>query len=369
MHRSVWWSMAVVPLLAAAAAPGLAQTTVNPDISIIPRFRVESNDGEKLDQGKREFSRPDLQFEELELAIQSYLNPYARGDVILTIPGPDLENSKLGIEEVYASVLRGLPLDLNLRIGKYRAEFGKLNMVHPHAWPFITQPLSQLRFFGEEGLNDLGISASVLLPTGDVYSRLTVDLLRGNSVGKAAGLPDTTGAQPLYATSARLMAFFTLGDKSDLEAGLSTYTGIHDPYNHYRFWYLNGDMKYKYRSSAYTSLTVQAEYLFNTRTVTAAPAPVSGTLNTSGLYMYADYQFFKIFSAGARYDWSEQPYSAGDRAWAVALFLGYYPVEETLGVRFQYQHTETEPGTSTRAVNLLALQVLFSMGPHKAHPF
>jgi len=361
------------------ASAAIGQTTLNPQISVIPRFRMDSNDGEKLAQGIREFSRPDLQFEELEIAIQSYLNPFSKADVILTIPGPDIENGKLGIEELYATILKGLPLDLNVRVGKYRVEYGKLNMVHPHAYPFITQPLSQARFLGEEGLNDLGISASILLPTGDIYSKFTVDLLRGNSVASAAGIADTTGAKPFYATSARLMGFFTLSDESDLETGLSTYTGIHDPYNRDRFWYFNGDFKFKWRPSSYTSLVVQGEYLYNTRHASQTAGfvhfvdplghPESRLIQTGGLYIYADYQFFKLYSAGIRYDWSQSPYSGDEKAKGVAIFLGYYPVEETLGLRFQYQHTTTQTIASTQDVNSLALQLLFSLGPHKAHPF
>ncbi len=376
--RMAKWSISFGIILGMTSIAA-AQTTVNPQISVIPRFRMDTNDGEKLSQGVRTFSRPDFQFEELELAIQSYLNPFARGDVILTIPGPDIENSKLGIEELYATVLRGLPLDLNLRVGKYRVEYGKLNMVHPHAYPFITQPISQERFLGPDGLNDLGISASILLPTGDVYSKLTVDLLRGNSVGAAAGIADTTGASPFYATSSRLMAFFTLSDESDLETGLSTYTGIHDPYNRDRFWYFNGDFKFKWRHSAYTSLVLQGEYLFNTRHASQDAhgvqfldplgRPEQRLIQTGGMYVYADYQFFKLYSIGMRYDWSESPYSSTDRARGVAVFFGFYPVEETLGLRFQYSHTTTETVASTQDVNALALQLLFSLGPHKAHPF
>ncbi len=355
------------------------QTTVNPDISVIPRFRIITDDGGKLAEGKREFSQPDLQFEELELAVQAYLNPFARGDIMLTIPGPDIEKAKLGIEEAYATVLRGLPLDLNLRIGKYRAEFGKLNTMHPHAWPFATQPLVAQRFLGEDGLNDLGISASALLPTGDVYTKLTADLLRGNAISGTTGIADTSGKKPFYAVSSRLSSFFSLTDESDLEVGLSGYTGIHDPYSRDRFWYVNLDGKYKYRPSAYTSLVVQGEYLLNTRKASedasltpftdATGSPVTKTITTSGLYLYADYQFLKIYSAGARFDWSQSPYSADDKAHAVSVFLGYYPVEETLGVRLHYQNTVTELPTGSQSVNSIILQVLFSLGPHKAHPF
>ena len=343
----------------------VAQTSINPDISVIPRFLIHSDDGQKLGEGKREFSRPDFSFQELELALQAYLNPFAKADVILTLPGPDIENGKLGIEEVYATVLRGLPLDINLRVGKYRAEFGKLNMTHPHAWPFITAPLVEERFLGES-LNDLGISASVLLPTEDVYTKLTVDLLRGTAVGGATGMVDTTGGKPYYANSARLSSFFTLSDYSDLEVGLSGYTGIHDPYNRDRFWYGNMDFKYKYRPSAYTSLVIQGEYLANWRTV---HMPQEASFSSSGFYLYADYQFFKIYSIGGRIDWSESPYSVDDRASGFALFAGYYPVEETLGVRLQYARTTTELPGFIQNVNSIDMQILFSLGPHKAHPF
>jgi hypothetical protein len=48
-----------------------AQTSINPDISVIPRFIMQTNDGAKLGFGKREFSRPDYSFEELEFVFQS----------------------------------------------------------------------------------------------------------------------------------------------------------------------------------------------------------------------------------------------------------------------------------------------------------
>lgn len=369
-----------VLLLFAAAGTVRAQTSTNPDISIIPRFLIRTDDGGKLDQGKREFSRPEFQFQELEAMFSGYLNPYARADVMMTLSGPDIEAASLGLEEAYLTVLRGLPLDLNLRAGKYRVDYGKINMMHPHQWPFITQPLSQERFFGEEALNDLGISASLLLPTGDVYSKLTVDVLRGLSIPEAAGLEDTTGSSRPYAASGRLMGFFPVGEDADLEAGLSAYTGVHDPYTNDNFWYWNIDCKYRYRPSAYTSLVLQGEYLFNTRDAVRGPDlvpftddagnPEKRSITSSGLYVFADYQFLKTFSVGSRFDWSQSPYGTDDAGTGMSVFFGYYPVEETIGLRLEYQHTQTDvPGGEARAVNFIGLQALFSLGPHKAHPF
>jgi hypothetical protein len=356
-----------------------AQTTINPDISVIPRFLIESNDGAALAEGKREFSRPDLTFQELEMVLSAYLNPFARGDVVLTLPGPDVEAGKLGIEELYATILRGLPGDVNLRIGKYRAEFGKLNQMHPHQWPFITQPLVAERFIGEEGLNDIGISLSALLPTGELYTRLTVDLLRGPSVGEGAGIEDTSGSPAYYAMSSRLSGFFPLSDVSDLETGVSCYTGIHDPFHRDRFWYWNLDAKFKYRPDMYTSLTLQGEVLVNRRDAQqdreyipfteGSVGPVVRSIRSVGGYLYGELQFEKIYSAGLRLDYAESPYHAGDQARAVAFFAGYYPVEETIGVRLEYQHKIMGSGEEAQGVNTIALQVLFSLGPHKAHPF
>lgn len=139
-HSLLIWLVAAVLLFGAYMAH--AQTSINPDISVIPRFLLETNDAEEDEHGDHRWSRPDLSFEELEVAVSSYLNPYAKADITLTLPGPDLEEAKLGLEEAYVTVVRGLPLDLNLRAGKYRAEFGKINRVHPHAWSFVTQPIS-----------------------------------------------------------------------------------------------------------------------------------------------------------------------------------------------------------------------------------
>jgi hypothetical protein len=54
---------------------------------------------------------------------------------------------------------------------------------------------------------------------------------------------------------------------------------------------------------------------------------------------------------------------------ALSAFFGYYPVEETLGVRLQYQNTRNQMPGGALVVNSVALQVLFSLGPHKAHAF
>ena len=57
---------AIVLLLCFVAGSSVsahAQSVFNPDISIISRFRLESNDGQKLPE-ERVFSKPEFTFEE-----------------------------------------------------------------------------------------------------------------------------------------------------------------------------------------------------------------------------------------------------------------------------------------------------------------
>jgi len=362
-----------------------AQTVTNPDISVIPRFHVFSQD-----EGNGSFETPDMSIEELEIAIQAYLNPYARADIFLAKHG----DHPLEIEEAYASFLRGLPLDLNARVGKFRTEFGKFNMMHPHQWPFVTAPLSAQRFLGEEGANDLGIGLSTLLPTPSFYSRLSVELLRGGFTQTidpreehaeeeqeehahehegVIGFLDTLGRKPAYAFAGRLMSFVPLSDESDMEIGVSALSGVHDPNNDHRFVYTNLDLKFKWKPDAYTSLIVQGELLRSSRTVTAhdeADALVTQNVTTYGAFLFADYQFLKSHSIGARYDWAQSPFSSNDEATGFAVFAGFYPVEETSAFRLEFaQKTHQHPAGESHTVRSVTLQFLFSLGPHKAHPF
>ncbi len=367
----------VIVVLSCLVSRVPAQTTVNPDISLIPRFRLESSDA-----GSRGLRAPNFTLDELELAVQAYVNPYARADVFLTKPG--VGDEPIEVEEAYATFLRGLPLDLNIKIGKYRTEFGKLNTVHPHIWPFVTTPLSIARFLGPDGLSDLGIGASVLIPTGDVvYTRLSIDVLRGGqfhtieqqtgSLSGGVGLSDTLGRQPAWGTAGRLMSFFPVSENGDLEVGISGMTGVHDPYHDLHFFYGGVDFKYKWKPDGYTSLTVQGEGLANVRSVAGSGGGGSfrtADLTTGGGYVYGDLQFQKQYSIGARLDRSESPYATADRATGISVFAGYYPVEETTAFRLEYQRLRLEtPDGRASSVNTVALQFMFSMGPHKAHPF
>lgn len=379
----------------------LAQTSINPDISAIGTFNTFTNFiKDTPEYGKLNFDLP-----EFELFVDGYLNPYARATFNVAFHEGEFHG-----EEIYAQVVRGLPLDVQIKAGKYLLGFGKINTIHPHAWSFIYRPLYQQIYFGEEGFNDIGASLSFILPTGDIFTTLDLGVFKGDALINEHHHEDDheteeedehfemdRGNSPIFV--GRLGSFFSLGDFSNFEIGLSGSYGVHSKADFYtsddstalpdnkalNYFYGGLDFKYKYRPDSYTSFIIQGEALLNRRNVLREDdfgLDVQEDINTFGAFIYLDYQFNKIFSVGAKYDFTygiigdepnfntvtndDQNKTSGIEGW-----FGYYPFEETLALRLGVQHLmfSYADGTERDGETTINLQLIFSLGPHKAHPF
>lgn len=375
-----------------------AQTNVNPDISLIGTFNTFTNfnDG-SIEKGKLNFGDPSF-----EMFITGYLNPYAKATANVAY-----HENEFAAEEISAEILRGLPLDMQLKAGKYLLGFGKVNTVHEHAWPFLERPLVHQIFFGEEGLNDVGLNLSFILPTEDFFSNLDIGMYRGDSF---RGLHSHAHAEEEVheedheefelseinspVVLARLSAFFSLSDYSNLELGLNGALGAlgkaeldDGSIKNVNFTYGGIDFKYKYKPDTYTSFTIQGEGVLNYRDVIRENELLNEhilgeTINSFGGFLYLDYQFNKIFSVGVKYDFTygiigdeigtatlgndDQNKTTGISGW-----FGYYPLEETLALRVGLEHLNFDyvDGTKRDGETTIKLQMIFSLGPHKAHAF
>jgi hypothetical protein len=377
-----------------------SQSNVNPDISLIGTFNTNILYSKASpDNGKLIFSQPDM-----ELYVTGYLNPYAIGTGNISY-----EEGSFSIEELYAEVVRGLPLDVQIKAGKYLVGFGQLNIVHAHSWPFVNRPLFQQIYFGPDGFNDIGFNFSFILPTNTFYSNLDLGIFKGDAIGKnEVPTPDDyesisafRGNSPIFV--GRLGSFFSLTDYSNLGVGISNSYGVHakQEFNPYgdtlatflnkslKYTYVGFDFKYKYRPDDYTALTIQGEGILNHREVLRtssigvnSPVQEIQTINTYGGFIYFDYLFDKMYSFGIKYDYTNgiigdspgfNTLSNDDKnnTQGISAWFGFYPVEHTLAFRLNVQHliyyyaSGTAPDPSTD----ITLQMIFSLGPHKAHPF
>lgn len=358
---------------AALAVSGARAGVINPDISVIGQPRMTVTD----EPGSPDRNRPKLDVGETEFVFDAYLNPYARGTIVLTA---DAEG--VGLEEGYFVVQRGLPAGLNLKGGKYRAGFGALNPAHPHTYPFAERfGVLAANLPGEEALNETGASLSERIPTpGEFSLTASVDWLQGDSFRRERE-PAEDEADPLLtgegdrqdetrpAILARIAGFTMLGEQSGLGFGVSAAHGTNNVAAATRTTVAGVDAKAKLWTSPLSYVLVQAEGL-RSRLDIARWEPERGygrdAVETFGGYIFADYNFSRRYNLGASYERYQRPEEGAPWNQAVGLFAGYSILEETTAVRADWVHADPDGG---QAVNTFTLRVLYSMGPHKAHQF
>jgi hypothetical protein len=373
MYMSRYWRAVMsLAVLAATAKPALAGVS-NPNISVIGQPDAFWTD----DPGNPDPKHVRLQAGEVETQIDDYLNPYARATFVLSL-GED----GMDLEEGYFSLFRGLPLDLGLRGGKYRVPFGRLNQVHPHANPFAEPPeVIHAYLPGEEAYNEIGADLSRRFPiVGDFSINAQADWLQGDTFRierESSGDPtdplETGGGdeadQTRGAWLGRLSGFAMLGDQSALEFGASASQGTNNVAAKARTGIYGIDAKAKLWTSGQAYVVIQGEGLHLDRDE-ASWDPANGyvldTVNPTGGYLYADYNFGIRYNMGAMVEAFEEPTPDKPLTHAYSAFLGYSLLEETTAFRLDWRHIQPEDGES---INTVTLRALFSLGPHKAHQF
>ena len=384
MRASIALAGAAVVLLAAALACPVHAGVVNPDISVIGQPVVRWTDAVGDPAAKRFVLDPG----ETEVMLDSYLNPYARGTVVLSFA-----DGAVDVEEAYFQMLRGLPAGLAIKGGKYRVGFGKLNPAHPHAYPFAGRPRVLAAYLpGTDSFNETGLQLSeqFALPH-DIALTVSGDWLQGNTFRIARAF---TGAandplhadvvagdgdralEPRPAGLGRVSAFVPIGDRSGLELGTSYTEGTNNVAAATRTAVFGGDAKLKYWTSANAYLLVQAEELSLSREDagwdSTAAAYTRTAFTPSGGYAFLDYNFNPRYDAGVSFESYQDPGSGNATGTAFGAFAGLALMEETTSFRIGWEHfTPAAPaGAPTpAAVNTVTLRVLYSMGPHKAHQF
>ncbi len=398
----------VLCALLACVLAGSAEALVQPDISAIGDFRAYTGNWKLADGSKTARNgNLNMSFDELELAVSGYLNPYAKGWVTVSSPGDGFE-----IEEAYATIFKGLPLKSELKAGKFLVDFGKLNSSHAHAYPFIDRPIAHRVLLGGDGFKDQGINWNFLLPTS-FYSKVSLNALKGDIFAGEEAPEDSLAGRnterPIF--SVRWNVFVPIGAKGDLDMGVS---GLYGPYkgrnafgtgdeaNGFRNLYATMgavDFKYKIRWDDYTSMIIQGEIITNRRDVFTDKFK---TNSNYGAFGFVDYRFRKRYNVGVMFDRapgiydntdddyeqtvaedaSNTPLAAFDTrnsTTAFTLFTGFSLMEETTLFRLMGQWKQYHISDSNQLVDpavtskngefTLVLQMIWSLGPHKPHEF
>ncbi len=316
----------------------------NPDIAVIGNF-VGAAGKNSVD------AMPALRLNEAEVSFQAIVDPYARADFFLAASPEGLE-----IEEGFLT-FPTLPGGLLMKVGKMKAQFGKVNTMHSHILPWVDAPLPIKNLLGgEEGLKDSGVSVSKLIlnpflfleATGEVYNGSNT-LFTGykrsdlNYVGRLRGYRDVTEA-----TNLDVGTSFAYGH-NDVSTDSTT-----------RVWGIDATIRYRpLRRAIYKRFMGRTELFWSRRDQTI------GEVSAFGAYLSGDYQFARRWFAGARYDFSDRANDASLRDKSGSLLVTYWPSEFSQ-IRTQYRRTLYADGPRS---NELLFQFLFSIGAHGAHVF
>jgi hypothetical protein len=352
MAKQIWHPL---PFLIVIFLMNSFAGVTNPDISAIGQVI-----GKYTDDSSSSFpKKPTLELGEVELNLDAALNPYLNGAFVLSLGTKSIE-----IEEAYASVIRGLPLNLGLKAGKYRLGFGRLNPAHPHAYPFISTPrvmdpgIARL-LPGEESFNDVALEASSLIPIAGSYAlSVSGDLLQGDSFH-----PDTVTAN--FGWLARIVNSFIIADAVPSEIGFSLTQGANDPAQRTKTLVAGADVKTKFNFSPTVKTLVQGELIYKNADHKDSLGNVTKE-NRTGFYIFTDFQFQSHYNAGILYEQYQASEDAAGTDRGIKPFVGFAVLEESTILRLAYEYFVPHAGAAS---NTVELQFLFSMGPHKAHLF
>src|SRR5467141_2836196 len=178
---------------------------LNPDISLIGDFIGTAGHNNVSPERS-------LEMHESEVGLQAIIDPYARADAFISFG-----ETGVNVEEAYVT-FTSLPAGLLLKVGKMRAEFGKVNTIHNHALSFIDRPLVTNNLVGgEDGIDDAGFSLSRFLPAPkDWFLEGTAQVLRGDSadVFHASRREDVS-------VVGHVRAYRDLSESTNLDLGIS----------------------------------------------------------------------------------------------------------------------------------------------------
>lgn len=360
------------PVAAATGPAGPA--AMNPALSfVLDASLAWFSDDEPLQGGAHDPQKTGFNFQQLEAAISSAVDPYFRFDAFLVFSQIGVE-----VEEAYATTL-ALPANLQLRAGQFLTRFGRLNATHPHTWDFADQPLALSRVMGGEGNRGLGIELSWLAPLPWYVEVLgSATDAAGEGTARSFYGPRDLGVRgPLdVQLTGALKQFFPFTDDWSLSWGLSFAGGPNATGHDNRSEIYGTDLYLRYRPVAGarpTTVTLQTEWFYRRRQV---PYDVLSDLNG---YAAAGWRFALRWSAAVRYELGTpprdrdgeivpddlDPFWTEDRHRASAV-LGFAPSEFSrlrLQVSVDVPRWRADPGWSAFLV------AEFAVGAHGAHPF
>lgn len=139
------------------------------DISLDTLFAIGSSTErdqslQNLQGGAHDPRKRGFTLQQVELSMIGAIDPYLTGEAHIIYAVDPLEGETIvELEEAFATTT-SLPWGLQVEVGFFFTEFGRINPVHPHAWDWLDQPVINTRVFGGDGMRQAGVRLGWLTP-------------------------------------------------------------------------------------------------------------------------------------------------------------------------------------------------------------
>jgi hypothetical protein len=320
---------------------------MNPSIAVIGDLLAQY--GHDVPASKGHEFQNGLLVREVAFEFRGSVDPIADALVAMAI-GQHGRSFHLHLEEAF---LNFTPWAVAVKVGRFKAAFGRLNRLHMHNLPQITYPLAIQSFFGEEGFASQGFSLSMSHVLSDTAAiTVTAEGLMGERLPwqerAAAKMP-----------GGLLNVWWHQEAAADhlLDMGLSSYLGWRGEVGDGLFGVYGGDFRYSYVPAGYGADPI---FLLGAEAFLAQQAKEDRW--ASGGFLWAQSKMIDSSFLGLRYDLAQV--KPGDSVFqhALGLYVGYYHTE-FLRFRLGYEHVMPNLGSLAGDHRLLA-SINFVLGSH-----
>ncbi|HYU16448.1 MAG TPA: hypothetical protein VEL05_10260 [Candidatus Acidoferrum sp.] len=370
---------AAAPASPPQAGP-VSANAFNPTVTAVGNGLYRHDDKDVLSGGTPIDNQFNLR--EVELDLRAAVDPFADGVAILSFESEVPGQFEAGVEEGYVIIKRlpvplldEPPFGLQFKVGRFRPEIGRINVLHLHDLPQMTRPLVVEEFFGEEGYVGNGVSARLLLPGFDPASafELTGQLLTGGGVAVADGPAQSPAA------IANLRWFRTFAGAHNVDLSAIFHFARTDPAATRNAFTFSGDFLYKWkplRQGEFRSFVLGGQVFATRRDFVEEldtngdgepDAVQDGEASPLGYFGFAQYQVSRTTYLGARWDDTATITDDSVRRRAISAYATWY-TSEFLRLRLGYEHRMSDLDDEDGRNSIFA-ELNFVFGAHPPEPF
>ncbi len=351
-----------------------------------------------LQAGDHDPRRRGFTIQNLEITGKGAVDPYFNGEVHVILKIDQDGETGVELEEAFLTTTC-LPWGFQVKAGQMFESFGRLNLMHPHAWQFVDQPVVNSRFLGPEGLRSQGAEVSWLAPT-PWFLLATAGVFNANGGTTHSFINEEES--PFYVNAdgrdvatledlqylVRVASNFDLGDTISTTIGASWAHGPNSTGGSADTDLLGADFYLRWKplqnDHGWPFVQFQAEWM-GRRFEQARGFDEDGNsfehdeLWDWGYYAQVVWGFTHRWTVGARWDQGKGELAHDDRdnfefdpRYRISAALTFYPTEfSKIRLQYNYDHGSAIASFhgSSKDEHSVWLQVEFLLGTHGAHKF